>query len=95
MIGMSQTAAETMAIQAVTFLSQEEALLETFLGGSGLTPEDLRARLEDPALLASVLAFLLADDARLLAFCAQNALRAEDIHRAQYALEQIGSRPGH
>ena len=44
-------------------------LLGDFLALSGLSVDELRARAGDPDFLGGILDFLLADEARLLAFC--------------------------
>lgn len=55
--------AETLAIRAVGFLADRPDLFRRFLGLSGLTVEDVRGRLADPALLGAVLDFILFDEA--------------------------------
>ena len=85
---ISQTTAETMALQAVAFLLQDAEVLERFLRNTGVQPEDLRANLTDPAQLSCVCAFLLTDDALVLDFCRRYAYRAEDLHKAQILLDR-------
>jgi hypothetical protein len=60
---MKQELAETTAIRALGWLVGDEALLDVFLGQSGASPDDLRRGATDPAFLASVLDFILMDDA--------------------------------
>lgn len=62
-------AAETLALQALGWLVSNEELLPVFLGASGASLADLRGRARDPVFLASVLDFLLMDDAWIVAFC--------------------------
>lgn len=50
------------------FLVSEEDRASRFLGVSGLTPEALRAGASDPAFLAGVMDYVLADQSLLLAF---------------------------
>lgn len=80
--------AETLALEAVAFLFQDEERIERFFNASGLEPNDVRARLTDPALLAAVCAFLLTDDVLVLDFCQGRQCLPEDLHRAQHRLEQ-------
>ncbi len=50
------------------FLVSEEDRASRFLSVSGLTPEALRAGASDPAFLAGVMDYVLADQSLLLAF---------------------------
>lgn len=61
--------AETLALQALSWLGGEEDLLPVFLGASGLTAADIRNRATEPDFLVSVLDFLLMDDAWVIGFC--------------------------
>jgi len=79
--------AETLALEALAFVAGSAADLARFVENSGITPDELRARAEEPAVLAAVLAFLLADDERLLAFCAEQGVVPKDVHRAEHALQ--------
>ncbi len=64
-----QDAAETLALQAMAWLAAEEDVLQAFLGATGASARDLAAGARDPAFLASVLDFLLSNDAWIVAFC--------------------------
>lgn len=66
-----QDTAEILALQALTWLVGQEALVHEFLGSSGLSGADLARAATRPEMLAAVLDFLLEDDSRLLAFCAE------------------------
>ena len=61
--------AEILATRALSWLVGNGELLPVFLGSTGATEEDLRRRAADPEFLASVLDFLLMDDAWVQAFC--------------------------
>jgi Protein of unknown function (DUF3572) len=88
-----QEIAETLAIEALTWLVGQEDLLGLFLGASGLAPAELRGRAGDPDFLASVLDFILTDDAWVRRFC-DGAGRAYDAPmRARQALP--GGEPPH
>lgn len=50
------------------FLVSEDERASRFLNVSGLTPEALRASASDPAFLAGVMDYVLADQSLLLAF---------------------------
>jgi hypothetical protein len=59
-----------LALAALGWLLGDNARASRLLAVTGLTPEDLRARLDDPALLGAILAFLEAHEPDLLA-CAE------------------------
>lgn len=65
----SAHAAETLALKALAWLVSQEDLLPVFLGSSGASEADLREQAQDPVFLASVLDFLLLDDAWIVGFC--------------------------
>jgi len=83
---MQQNSAETLAIQAMAWLIGNDELLPVFLGATGASEGDLRARVSDPVFLASVLDFLTMDDAWVMAFCDANGLTYEAPMRARQAL---------
>lgn len=83
---ISRDAAETLALQALGWLVSNEDLLPVFLGASGASLPELRGRAEDPVFLASVLDFLLMDDAWIVAFCDVMGLDYEAPMAARQAL---------
>ena len=52
---MTRELAETVAIQALSFLAQEPEQLERFLSLTGLTPDSLRDAAREPNFLLGVL----------------------------------------
>lgn len=83
---MNPAQAETLALKALTFLVQSPQEVERFLALSGIAPADLRARAADPEILAAVLDFLLADDARVTGFCEAEGVEPRLLHLARLAL---------
>lgn len=61
--------AETIGLQALTWLVGHEELLTVFLGASGASEADMRDGLGNPEFLGSVLDFVLMDDAWVREFC--------------------------
>ena len=59
--------AAALALAALSWTLAEEARAGRLLALTGLTPDDLRSRLGEPALLAAVLRFLEAHEPDLLA----------------------------
>jgi hypothetical protein len=81
-----QEHADAMALQGLAWLLQDPALRAAFLDDSGLTPGDLKNALTSRSFLAAVMDFLLADEARVLAFCAAQGLSADAPLRARAQL---------
>ena len=69
MTPLGRESAEVLALEALSWLVGHEELLPVFLGASGASEADLRARAADPEFLGSVLDFLLMDDSWVVAFC--------------------------
>ena len=62
--------ADTLALNALVWVLQEPARADRFLGLTGLSGDDIRGRITDPALLDAVLGFLEAHEPDLVA-CAK------------------------
>ena len=63
----SPTDPQVLALGALAWLLQSESRAERLLALTGLTPEALRTRLDDPAVLGAVLDFLAAHEPDLVA----------------------------
>ena len=86
MTPLTRQSAEILALEALSWLVGNDELLPVFLGSTGATEADLRQRSKDDEFLASVLDFLLMDDAWIEAFC-QSSDHAPDYPvRARAAL---------
>ncbi|WP_368345917.1 DUF3572 domain-containing protein [Pelagovum sp. HNIBRBA483] len=83
---MGPEAAETVGIKALGWLAANDDLRSVFLGATGAQLEDLRASASDPIFLASVLDFLMMDDAWVIAFCDDAGLKYETPMRARQAM---------
>jgi hypothetical protein len=83
---LSPKAAETLAIDALTFLASEGELLSRFLALSGITPAGLRAAASEPGFLPGVLDFFLNHEPTLVAFAAHAKIAPADIAAARRAL---------
>lgn len=71
---MKQEQAEVVGLQALAWLIGNDDLCPVFLGASGASVEDLKTRAGDADFLASVLDFILLDDAHVTGFCDANGL---------------------
>jgi len=78
--------AETIALGALGWLAGNEDLLPVFITSSGVDLADLRQRAGDPDFLASVLDFLLMDDAWVMGFCDASGINYAEPAEARQAL---------
>jgi hypothetical protein len=78
--------AEIVAIQALSFVAGDPERLGLFLAESGIGPETLRTAAANPHFLASVLDFVMRDDATVKAFAAASQLHPTNIAAAHQAL---------
>ena len=78
--------AEIVAIQALSFIAGDPERLGAFLAESGIGPEKLRSAAADPRFLASVLDFVMRDDATVKAFASVSQLHPTNIAAAHQAL---------
>lgn len=83
---MERENAETVALRALGWLAGNDELLPVFLGATGASEADLRARAAEPEFLASVLDFLAMDDAWIAGFCEAEGLDYALPMRARAAL---------
>ncbi|MGR7997296.1 DUF3572 domain-containing protein [Xanthobacter sp. ZOL 2024] len=69
-----RAAAQEVAVSALSFIAADGERLVRFLGETGLSPASLREAAGKSGFGAGVLAFLLSDEAMLLAFAADQKL---------------------
>ncbi len=80
--------AEAIALEALSFVLNEPLRAERFIDITGLTPDNLRGRLNDPATLAAILAFLEGHEPDLLACADSTGHTPEALVAARGTLEQ-------
>ena len=68
---LDRGAAESLAIQALTFLASDPARFGRFLALTGIGPEQIRAAAASPGFLAGVLDHLASDEALLIEFAGE------------------------
>ena len=78
--------AETLAIQAFSFIAEEPERLNGLLSATGLTLNRLRESANQPDFLAGVLEHMLADESLLLAFADSAGIDPAAVARARNAL---------
>ncbi|MAU41606.1 MAG: hypothetical protein CMF31_08280 [Kordiimonas sp.] len=83
---MQQEQAETIALQALTFLAADEDALAGLLRMTGISLQDLARNAADPSLLGGILDFLMQREERLLAFCDQEDIPPHFLQQARHAL---------
>ncbi len=66
--------AETMALNMIAFLMADEERADGFFGTTGLSPDDLRAGVGQPAFLGGVMDYLLEREDLLVSFCEDNKI---------------------
>jgi hypothetical protein len=66
--------AETMALNMITFLMSDEDRAGGFFGATGLSADDLRAGVTQPAFLGGVMDYLLSREDLLVGFCEEHGI---------------------
>jgi hypothetical protein len=83
---MEQDNARILALQALGWLAGDDELFAAFLGMTGASAADIRATADQPALMISVLDFILQRDDWVLACAAAAGVRPEEIGAARARL---------
>ncbi|MGF1554147.1 MAG: DUF3572 domain-containing protein [Paracoccaceae bacterium] len=83
---MDRTMAEALALQALGWLAREPERAGAFLDAAGCAPEDLRARIAEPAFLGFVLDHVLAEDESVIAFAGEVDAPPERVRLARASL---------
>jgi hypothetical protein len=78
--------AETIALNALSFLAESQEALESFMHQSGVDPATIRLRAAERDFLAAVLDFLLADEVLLVRFCDSTQTEPKVVRQANYEL---------
>ncbi len=82
----SEDDASTLAIEALSFVASDTVLFNRFLRLTGLELENLREAATEPAFLAGVLDFVIADEATLNDFAAHAGIPPQDVAAARRSL---------
>jgi hypothetical protein len=73
---------ETIGLKALAFLAAAAEDLQRFMAISGADVASLRGRAAEPAFLAAILDYLLANETLLVDFCKAESLEPRDVHLA-------------
>ena len=87
---MDREAAETLALEALTYLASDERRMGALLAQAGWTLSELRAGLGDSYVLAGILDFVLSDERLVVGFCEASGCAPEAPMRARRALPGCG-----
>jgi Protein of unknown function (DUF3572) len=90
---LTKSGAETLAIEALSFLAADPMRLDRFLALSGIGLDHLRAAAAEPGFLAAVLDHLASDERLLLAFAAGAGQNPEAIAKARDILSPPAETP--
>ncbi len=80
--------AVTIGLQALAWTLGDTDLARRMLAVTGIDPDDLRARAEDPALLAALLSFLEAYEPNLIACAEALDVKPDELVAARILLER-------
>jgi len=83
---LSKDGAEQVALQAIAWLAGNDDLLPVFMGSTGVDEDAFRNGVADPEFQASVLDFIMMDDAWVIAFCDVAAIPYDRLMQARAAL---------
>jgi Protein of unknown function (DUF3572) len=76
-VRLSRDEADTIALQALGFMVEDDDRISGFMGETGIAPDDLRNHATAPAILNAVLDYLTRDETLLLMFAANAGIRPE------------------
>ena len=83
---LSQSGAEQIALEAIVWLAGNDELLSVFMGSTGADEAAFRDGLGNTEFQASVLDFLMMDDAWVIAFCDTKGIPYDRLMQARAAL---------
>lgn len=92
--GEAAGTAESVAIEALSFIAADSLLFNRFLRVTGLELENLRQAADEPAFLAGVLDFVIADERTLMEFATGAAIAPETVVAARRLLAAGYAEPG-
>ncbi|WP_439521233.1 DUF3572 domain-containing protein [Marivita sp.] len=85
-MALSQDGAERIALTAIVWLAGNDELLPVFMGSTGADESAFRDGVGNPDFQASVLDFIMMDDAWVIAFCDNEGIAYDRLMQARAAL---------
>lgn len=83
---MAQEAAETLAIQALTYIAADGERLGRFLAETGVGPAQIRRAAAEPGFLLGVLDYVVGDERLLTGFATEAGFDPLDVGNARLVL---------
>lgn len=83
---MQQELAHLIGLRSLAWIATQDDIFQAFIGASGCDAEQLRAQASDPAVLASVLDFVLMRDDWVIECAEAQQARPESIAQARAVL---------
>ena len=83
---ISENAAEQISLRAIAWLAGNEELLPVFMGATGADEATFRNGVNSSEFQASVLDFILMDDAWVIAFCDNEGIAYDRLMQARAVL---------
>ena len=83
---MDRARAESLAVEALGFLSRSPERLVRFLDTTGLRPDTLRAAAGSPGFLAGLTDYVVQDEELLLVFAEEAGVKPEGVMQARHLL---------
>ena len=84
--------AETLAVQALAFIAEDDSRLGAFVAATGIAPQSMREAAREPNFLVGVLEHILAEENLLLAFADSAGIDPAEVARAHHALATVWER---
>src|SRR5579884_599146 len=82
----AREAAETLAVQALSYIAQDPERLGRFLALTSIGPAEIRSAAAEPGFLAGVLEYVASDQALMTSFAAESGHKPSTIDAARVAL---------
>ena len=79
-----------LAVQALTFIAEDQTRMSRFLAATGLEPGQIRAAAQQEGFFVGVLEHMLGDESLLVAFADSAGIDPAEIARARAALGRGG-----
>jgi hypothetical protein len=83
---LAQEVAETLAIQALSFIAGDVERLGRFLAVTGIGPAEIRSAAREPRFLAGVLEYMVSDEKLAAEFAAEAHCAPDHLAKAYVAL---------
>lgn len=78
--------AQSVALQALAMIVEDDEQLTQFLGSTGADGQTLATQASDPAFLGAVMDFVLQDDARILSLAERTGCAPDSFATLRHAL---------